>query len=41
MVTQGAIYGELTMASMQRVTDILKTKCGMDQNSCFIDVGSG
>lgn len=37
----GAIYGELTMHSMQRVTNLLIEKCGMNHASRFIDVGSG
>ncbi|KAJ1460364.1 hypothetical protein M885DRAFT_612421 [Pelagophyceae sp. CCMP2097] len=37
----GAIYGEITMQSFQRVVDILKAKCGLDARSSFIDVGSG
>jgi len=37
----GAIYGELTMASMQKVVNVLIKKCGMDSQSRFIDVGSG
>lgn len=37
----GAIYGELTMHSMQKVTDVLTGICGMTAQSRFIDVGSG
>eukprot|EP01041_Mallomonas_annulata_P012339 gene12339-25963_t len=37
----GAIYGELTMHSMQKIIDFLVDTCDMDTNSCFIDVGSG
>lgn len=37
----GAIYGELTMHSMQRVVNILVEKCGMNHTSRFIDVGAG
>ena len=37
----GAIYGELTMASMQKVINVLVRKCGMNDQSRFIDVGSG
>jgi hypothetical protein len=37
----GAIYGELTMHSMQRVTNILVEKCHLNHKSRFIDVGSG
>jgi hypothetical protein len=37
----GAIYGELTQGSMQKVLDIMVEKLGMDNQSRFIDVGSG
>ena len=37
----GAIYGELTMHSMQKVVDILVQKCEFTHHSRFIDVGSG
>lgn len=37
----GAIYGELTVGSMQRVINILKDQCKMDHTSRFIDVGAG
>jgi len=37
----GAIYGELTKASMQKVINIMITKCEMNNQSRFIDVGSG
>ncbi|CAM9348333.1 unnamed protein product [Chrysoparadoxa australica] len=37
----GAIYGELTMVSMQKVVNVLKEKCAFDSTSAFIDVGSG
>jgi len=37
----GAIYGELTMASMQKVINIMVNKCEMNNQSRFIDVGSG
>ena len=37
----GAIYGELTMHSMQRVIDFLKEKCELTSSSRFIDIGSG
>lgn len=37
----GAIYGELTMGSMQKVVNILVGKCEMNSQSRFIDVGSG
>lgn len=39
--TTGAIYGEITLRSMQRVVNILINKCGMDHSSRFIDVGAG
>ena len=37
----GAIYGELTMHSMQKIVDVLIQKCSLTHNSRFIDVGSG
>jgi hypothetical protein len=37
----GAIYGELTMGSMQKVIRIMKEATGLDSSSRFIDVGSG
>mmetsp|Transcript_11506 Transcript_11506/g.18785 ORF Transcript_11506/g.18785 Transcript_11506/m.18785 type:complete len:392 (+) Transcript_11506:75-1250(+) len=37
----GAIYGELTLHSMQKVIDFMVDKCEMGVNSMFIDVGSG
>lgn len=37
----GAIYGEITAASFQRVMDCLKSKCNLGSDSCFIDIGSG
>mmetsp|Transcript_32796 Transcript_32796/g.55299 ORF Transcript_32796/g.55299 Transcript_32796/m.55299 type:complete len:431 (-) Transcript_32796:162-1454(-) len=37
----GAIYGELTMRSMQRVINILVEQCGLNHTSRFIDVGAG
>jgi hypothetical protein len=37
----GAIYGELTVGSMQRVLNILVDECEMTSHSRFIDVGSG
>jgi hypothetical protein len=37
----GAIYGELTMHSMQKCINILVEKCEMNHTSRFIDVGSG
>ena len=39
--TTGAIYGELTIGSMQRVINIMIDKCGLNSQSRFIDVGSG
>lgn len=39
--TTGAIYGELTMGSMQRVINLMVEKCAMTEQSRFIDVGSG
>ena len=37
----GAIYGELTMHSMQKLINIFIEKCEMTSKSRFIDVGSG
>lgn len=37
----GAIYGELTITSMQKIIDILVDKCELTSNSRFIDVGAG
>jgi hypothetical protein len=37
----GAIYGELTQKSFQRVVDYLKDNCGFDASSVFIDIGAG
>ena len=37
----GAIYGELTMGSMQKLVDLMKLHTGFDHKSRFIDVGSG
>lgn len=37
----GAIYGELTVGSMQKVINVLKEKCNMTNQSRFIDVGAG
>uniref|UniRef100_A0AAV1V5F3 DOT1 domain-containing protein n=1 Tax=Peronospora matthiolae TaxID=2874970 RepID=A0AAV1V5F3_9STRA len=37
----GAIYGEITQASFQRVVDYLKDHCELSEASCFVDVGSG
>ncbi|CAI5718005.1 unnamed protein product [Peronospora destructor] len=37
----GAIYGEITQASFQRVVDYLKDNCELTKTSCFVDVGSG
>lgn len=37
----GAIYGELTMHSMQRVINVLVEKCELTYASKFIDVGAG
>jgi hypothetical protein len=39
--TTGAIYGELTIGSMQKVIDILVEKCELTHSSRFIDVGAG
>jgi hypothetical protein len=37
----GAIYGEITQASFQRVVDYLKDQCELTKASRFLDVGSG
>jgi hypothetical protein len=37
----GAIYGELTMHSMEKVLQVLVHFCELNENSRFIDVGSG
>lgn len=37
----GAIYGEITQASFQRVVDFMKDKCELSAASLFLDVGSG
>ncbi|RLN73081.1 hypothetical protein BBJ28_00003788 [Nothophytophthora sp. Chile5] len=37
----GAIYGEITQASFQRVVDYLKQHCELSAASRFLDVGSG
>lgn len=37
----GAIYGELTVGSMQKVINIMVDKCEMNHRSRFIDVGAG
>ena len=37
----GAIYGEITVGSMQHIMNYLKDKCDLTEGSRFIDVGSG
>jgi hypothetical protein len=37
----GAIYGELTMGSMQKMVDLMKKYTAFDSSSRYIDVGSG
>lgn len=37
----GAIYGEITRNSFQRVVDFLKINCDFSETSLFLDVGSG
>jgi len=39
--TTGAIYGELTMGSMQKVLNLMVDKFDLNAQSRFIDVGSG
>lgn len=37
----GAIYGEITQLSFQRVVDYMKAHCELSETSLFLDVGSG
>ncbi|KAJ0392676.1 hypothetical protein P43SY_006955 [Pythium insidiosum] len=37
----GAIYGEITQNSFQRVVDYMKAHCELTERSLFLDVGSG
>ncbi|DAZ93126.1 TPA: LOW QUALITY PROTEIN: hypothetical protein N0F65_009702, partial [Lagenidium giganteum] len=37
----GAIYGEITQSSFQRVIDFMKENCEFSSRSLFVDVGSG
>jgi hypothetical protein len=37
----GAIYGELTMGSMQKMVNLMKQHTNLSANSVFLDVGSG
>lgn len=37
----GAIYGELTTGSMQKVVDAMIQHCELGKDSIFIDVGAG
>jgi hypothetical protein len=37
----GAIYGELTTGSMQKVVDVMIEYCKLGKDSIFIDVGAG
>jgi len=37
----GPIYGELTVGSMQRVTEIMKRHLNLNSSSRFVDVGAG
>lgn len=37
----GAIYGELTIGSMQKIVDLMKVHTKFGPNSRFVDVGSG
>jgi len=39
--SSGAIYGELTVGSMQKMVNLMKEHTDFDANSRFIDVGSG
>uniref|UniRef100_K3WH09 DOT1 domain-containing protein n=1 Tax=Globisporangium ultimum (strain ATCC 200006 / CBS 805.95 / DAOM BR144) TaxID=431595 RepID=K3WH09_GLOUD len=37
----GAIYGEITQSSFQRIVDFMKEHCELSESSLFLDVGSG
>lgn len=37
----GAMYGEITQGSMQRVVSFLQQYTGLDETSAFLDLGSG
>lgn len=37
----GAIYGEITQSSFQRIVDYMKEHCELSESSLFLDVGSG
>lgn len=37
----GAIYGEITQSSFQRIVDYMKENCELSASSLFLDVGSG
>ena len=37
----GAIYGELTMHSMQKIANYLIDNCELNSQSRFIDIGAG
>jgi hypothetical protein len=37
----GAIYGEITINSMQKIIDVMKEKCKLGPQSRIIDIGSG
>ncbi|GBG24769.1 Histone-lysine N-methyltransferase, H3 lysine-79 specific [Hondaea fermentalgiana] len=37
----GAIYGEVTQESFQRVVDVLVAQCGLNTESVFLDIGAG
>jgi hypothetical protein len=37
----GTIYGEISEGSMQKVLNILKDTCKMNEESAFIDIGAG
>ena len=37
----GAIYGEITKSSTQRILDVFRDKCGFGAGSAFIDIGAG
>ena len=40
-VAEGAIYGEITQGSFQKIVDFLKRTCEFSSESSFLDIGSG
>ncbi len=37
----GPIYGEVTFGSFQRILNVLENECGLNNDSIFVDIGSG